>query len=64
MCDCPGTKQHEKEENVMNRAGKGTLRSSEWDEDEDLKKSEYFTMDYGWVRRRRPIHNKKIPFVP
>ncbi|XP_057777505.1 protein GOLVEN 6-like [Salvia miltiorrhiza] len=49
-----GTKQHEKEENVMNAAEK----------EEGPNKSEYFTMDYGWVKRRRPIHNKQIPFVP
>ncbi|GER40589.1 18S pre-ribosomal assembly protein gar2-related [Striga asiatica] len=24
-------------------------------------KSEYYTMDYNWLKRRRPIHNKHIP---
>ncbi|XP_011102108.1 uncharacterized protein LOC105180146 [Sesamum indicum] len=56
-----GTKQHGKQENVMQDARKGTWR--EWVE-EGTNKSEYFSMDYGWVRRRRPIHNKHIPFVP
>ncbi|KAL7110429.1 hypothetical protein ACP275_05G025400 [Erythranthe tilingii] len=41
-----------KEENVVNKkaGGKGA--------------SEYLTVDYNWVRRRRPIHNKQIPFLP
>ncbi|XP_057809905.1 protein GOLVEN 6-like [Salvia miltiorrhiza] len=51
-----GEKKIEKEEDVM----RGTWR--EWVERPN--KSEYFTMDYSWVRRRRPIHNKQIPFVP
>ncbi|XP_011070896.1 uncharacterized protein LOC105156464 [Sesamum indicum] len=60
-----GKKRHnEKEENMMvhdeQAAGRGTWR--EWVE--SPRRSEYFTMDYAWVRRRRPIHNKKIPFVP
>ncbi|KAL0446972.1 UNVERIFIED_CONTAM: hypothetical protein Slati_1825100 [Sesamum latifolium] len=59
-------KRHdEKEEKMMvqhdeQAAGRGTWR--EWVE--SPRRSEYFSMDYAWVRRRRPIHNKKIPFVP
>ncbi|KAK4381509.1 hypothetical protein Sango_2960700 [Sesamum angolense] len=57
-------RQDEKEENMRvhdeQAAGGGTWR--EWVE--SPRRSEYFTMDYAWVRRRRPIHNKKIPFVP
>ncbi|XP_047964046.1 protein GOLVEN 6-like [Salvia hispanica] len=53
-----GTKQHEKEENFIN------AKEEDDDEEEGSNKSEYFTMDYRWVRRRRPIHNKQIPFVP
>ncbi|KAL0327093.1 UNVERIFIED_CONTAM: hypothetical protein Sangu_1787300 [Sesamum angustifolium] len=57
-------RQDEKEENMRvhdeQAAGRGTWR--EWVE--SPRRSEYFTMDYAWVRRRRPIHNKKIPFVP
>ncbi|PIN16094.1 hypothetical protein CDL12_11261 [Handroanthus impetiginosus] len=57
-----GTKQHQKEENVIYAAEKETWK--EKDHENGPNKSEYFTMDYGWVRKRRPIHNKKIPFVP
>ncbi|XP_042055974.1 protein GOLVEN 6 [Salvia splendens] len=54
-----GTKQHEKEEKIINAE-----EENEEEEEEGPNKSEYFTMDYRWVRRRRPIHNKQIPFVP
>ncbi|KAL1556602.1 hypothetical protein AAHA92_12200 [Salvia divinorum] len=43
-------------EDVMARK-RGTWR--EWVESPN--KSEYFTMDYSWVRRRRPIHNNQMP---
>ncbi|KAH6802156.1 root meristem growth factor [Perilla frutescens var. frutescens] len=50
-----GPKKVEKDDVVINHAAKrGTWR--EWVERPN--KSEYFTMDYAWVRRRRPIHNK------
>lgn len=26
--------------------------------------SQFFTMDYSHVRRRRPIHNKSLPLAP
>ncbi|KAK4423659.1 hypothetical protein Salat_1948800 [Sesamum alatum] len=59
-----GKKRHENmvvhHHDDQQTAGKGTWR--EWIE--SPKRSEYFTMDYAWVRRRRPIHNKKIPFLP
>ncbi|KAL7149238.1 hypothetical protein ABFS83_05G026200 [Erythranthe nasuta] len=42
-----------KEENVVNRKAAGGKGASE-----------YLTVDYNWVRRRRPIHNKQIPFLP
>ncbi|KAL0408769.1 UNVERIFIED_CONTAM: hypothetical protein Sradi_1811300 [Sesamum radiatum] len=59
-------RQDEKGESMMVHddeqaaAGRGTWR--EWAE--SPRRSEYFSMDYAWVRRRRPIHNKKIPLVP
>ncbi|KAL7132649.1 hypothetical protein ABFS83_12G088900 [Erythranthe nasuta] len=56
------TKQHEYEENTIVAAEKG--RSRERVEEESSNKSEYFTMDYNWVRKRRPIHNKHVPFLP
>ncbi|KAL2546593.1 uncharacterized protein Fot_15826 [Forsythia ovata] len=54
-----GNKLHLKKDNLMH-AAKGTWR--EWVEGDN--KSEYFTMDYTWVRRRRPIHNKQVPVAP
>ncbi|XP_010320835.1 uncharacterized protein [Solanum lycopersicum] len=47
-------KEHEAAEMV--NARKGTRQ--EWVEGKDT--SEFFTMDYHWVRRRRPIHNKSV----
>ncbi|WOH13429.1 hypothetical protein DCAR_0832939 [Daucus carota subsp. sativus] len=35
----------------------------EWVE-EGSDSSQYFTMDYSRVRRRRPIHNKSLPVAP
>ncbi|KAL1568527.1 protein GOLVEN 6-like [Salvia divinorum] len=55
-----GGKGIEKEEEVMSTTKRGTWR--EWVESPN--KSEYFTMDYSWVGRRRPIHNKQIPLLP
>ncbi|KAL2559149.1 putative root meristem growth factor 8 [Forsythia ovata] len=57
----PGNKLHQKEKNLMH-PGKGTWKK--WTDHQGAKKSEYFTMDYGWVRRRRPIHNKHVPVGP
>ncbi|XP_009628025.1 uncharacterized protein LOC107812766 isoform X2 [Nicotiana tabacum] len=51
----PG-KEHEQEAAKMVKARKGTRQ--EWVEGKDT--SDFFTMDYHWVRRRRPIHNKSI----
>nr|GMD27385.1 probable root meristem growth factor 8 [Ipomoea batatas] len=49
------------------RLGRGHARKGtrqEWMEgsDRDTVTSEFYTMDYHWVRRRRPIHNKSFPF--
>ncbi|XP_042020712.1 uncharacterized protein LOC121768311 [Salvia splendens] len=57
--DSAGEKRIGKEDEVMTTK-RGTWR--EWVESPN--KSEYFTMDYSWVRRRRPIHNKHIPLIP
>ncbi|XP_049364961.1 uncharacterized protein LOC125829810 [Solanum verrucosum] len=46
-------KEHEGE---VVHARKGTRQ--EWVEGKDT--SDFYTMDYHWVRRRRPIHNKSI----
>ncbi|KAM4121324.1 hypothetical protein ACJW30_03G199600 [Castanea mollissima] len=40
---------------------KGTWR--EWVE-RGADESEFYTMDYSSVRRRRPIHNKSMPVTP
>ncbi|XP_057995719.1 protein GOLVEN 6 [Hevea brasiliensis] len=52
-------KPYQKEENVL-RGSRGTRQ--EWAEGTDT--SQYFTMDYSHVRRRRPIHNKALPVGP
>lgn len=44
---------------MINAAEKETWKSEGLKEEE-----EYSTMDYGWVKKRRPIHNKQIPFIP
>ncbi|KAK2635987.1 hypothetical protein Ddye_030779 [Dipteronia dyeriana] len=50
-----------KEEKVSHGNGsKGTWQ--EWVEGTDT--SQYFTMDYSHVKRRRPIHNKSLPVAP
>lgn len=53
---CSGNKLHQKEKNLMH--------PKKWTDHQGGKKSEYVTMDYSWVRRRRPIHNKHVPFGP
>nr|GMD25580.1 probable root meristem growth factor 8 [Ipomoea batatas]GMD51992.1 probable root meristem growth factor 8 [Ipomoea batatas] len=57
-----GEKRHGREGKVGRHARKGTRQ--EWMEgsDRDTDMSEFYTMDYHWVRRRRPIHNKSFPF--
>ncbi|XP_051145501.1 uncharacterized protein LOC127261270 [Andrographis paniculata] len=53
MMEAPSGK---KQENVM-QMGKGR--------EEGSKESEYLSsMDYVWVKRRRPIHNKQAPVLP
>ncbi|XP_044494715.1 protein GOLVEN 6-like isoform X1 [Mangifera indica] len=52
-------KTKNKEKGVMH-GSKGTWR--EWVEGTDT--SQYFTMDYSHVKRRRPIHNKALPVGP
>ncbi|MCD7467947.1 hypothetical protein HAX54_005657 [Datura stramonium] len=49
-------KEHEGEGAKKVHARKGTRQ--EWVEGKDT--SDFFTMDYHWVRRRRPIHNKSV----
>lgn len=56
--NCVG-KTNNKEKGVMH-GSKGTWR--EWVEGTDT--SQYFTMDYSHVKRRRPIHNKALPVGP
>ncbi|KAH7569947.1 hypothetical protein JRO89_XS05G0022300 [Xanthoceras sorbifolium] len=56
---CTG-KEKKKEEKVMVHGSKGTWQ--EWLERTET--SEYFTMDYSHVKRRRPIHNKSLPLAP
>ncbi|WVZ09206.1 hypothetical protein V8G54_013736 [Vigna mungo] len=52
-------KQYHRKQNMV-LGNKGTRQ--EWMEVDDP--SQYFTMDYTRVRRRRPIHNKKLPVGP
>ncbi|XP_047169561.1 uncharacterized protein LOC124838087 [Vigna umbellata] len=52
-------KQYHRKQNMV-LGNKGTRQ--EWMEVDDP--SQYFTMDYTRVRRRRPIHNKKVPVGP
>ncbi|XP_044490204.1 protein GOLVEN 6 [Mangifera indica] len=54
-----GKKTHNKEKGEMH-GSRGTWE--EWVERTDT--SEYFTMDYSNVKRRRPIHNKALPVGP
>ncbi|XP_051149364.1 uncharacterized protein LOC127264059 [Andrographis paniculata] len=59
--------QEEEEEVTLHQQQQQKLnqRSGTWREwIESPNKSDFFTMDYHWVRRRRPIHNKNFPFVP
>ncbi|WJX57964.1 hypothetical protein P8452_43468 [Trifolium repens] len=55
-----GGKESKKKQN-MEVGNKGTRQ--EWMEEAD-DPSQYFTMDYTRVKRRRPIHNKKLPVGP
>ncbi|CAI9768048.1 unnamed protein product [Fraxinus pennsylvanica] len=52
----PGNKLHQKEKNLMH--------PKKWTDHQRAKKSEYVTMNYSWVRQRRPIHNKHVPVSP
>ncbi|XP_040940696.1 protein GOLVEN 6 [Gossypium hirsutum] len=53
-------KAYQKERGTVH-ASRGTRQ--EWMESgTDI--SQYFTMDYSHVRRRRPIHNKSLPVGP
>jgi len=58
LCNITG-KQNMKKQN-MEVGTKGTRQ--EWMESDDP--SQYFTMDYNRVKRRRPIHNKQLPVGP
>ena len=53
-------KPDDKEAGLRRGRGDGTMQ--EWMERADL--SQFFTMDYSQVRRRRPIHNKSLPVGP
>ena len=62
MSDCNVTclgKPYDKEPGLRRGRG-GTMQ--EWMEGADM--SQFFTMDYSHVRRRRPIHNKSVPVGP
>ncbi|RDX91790.1 hypothetical protein CR513_26174, partial [Mucuna pruriens] len=52
-----GKQYHRKQNMVLGK--KGTRQ--EWMEVDVDDPSQYFTMDYTRVRRRRPIHNKQMP---
>ncbi|XP_062153850.1 protein GOLVEN 6 [Alnus glutinosa] len=52
--------ESKEKEQVVVHGSKGTWK--EWVEGGDT--SEYFTMDYSKVRRRRPVHNKSLPVGP
>ncbi|KAJ8774502.1 hypothetical protein K2173_016948 [Erythroxylum novogranatense] len=59
--DTSGDRKHQKENQKLRSERKGTWQ--EWIESTS-DKSQFFTMDYSHVRRRRPIHNKSIPVGP
>lgn len=48
----------DKKEGQVQKKDKGTWQ--EWIEG-NKDTSEFFTMDYSHVKRRRPIHNKSVP---
>ncbi|XP_028761902.1 probable root meristem growth factor 8 [Neltuma alba] len=56
----PGKEEEREQKTKVVGKKKGTRE--EWEEGDDP--SQYFTMDYSRVRRRRPIHNKNIPVAP
>lgn len=57
-----GKKQHK---DIRKRKHVAAIRTwREWVEAEGSDTSQYFTMDYSHVRRRRPIHNKSLPVAP
>lgn len=59
---CPGKSSKVDKEQVVVHGSKG----STWQEwmDEGADRSEFYTMDYSQVRRRRPVHNKSMPVGP
>ena len=57
---CPGKSNKKEQVNVVH-GSKGTWR--EWMEG-GAEASEFYTMDYSHVQRRRPIHNKSMPDAP
>ncbi|PON79777.1 hypothetical protein PanWU01x14_010090 [Parasponia andersonii] len=50
----------QKNKEVVLHGSRGTLQE-EWAEGTDA--SNFFTMDYAKVKRRRPIHNKSVPVL-
>lgn len=54
-----GNKPQRNKDEVVLHGSKGTWQ--EWAEGTDT--SNFFTMDYSKVKRRRPIHNKSIPVI-
>ncbi|GMY25793.1 probable root meristem growth factor 8 [Fagus crenata] len=56
----PGKSNKKEQVNVVH-GSKGTWR--EWMEG-GADASEFYTMDYSHVQRRRPIHNKSMPDAP
>jgi hypothetical protein len=59
---CPGKSSKVDKEQVVVHGSRG----STWQEwmDERADTSEFYTMDYSQVRRRRPVHNKSMPVGP
>ncbi|KAK8522695.1 hypothetical protein V6N12_056396 [Hibiscus sabdariffa] len=56
-------KAYQKEQATLGHGSRGTRQ--EWVESGSVADiSQYFTMDYSHVRRRRPIHNKSLPVGP
>ncbi|XP_022775752.1 probable root meristem growth factor 8 [Durio zibethinus] len=58
--DVSGKTYQKKEATV--HGSRGTRQ--QWMEEGGPDISQYFTMDYSQVKRRRPIHNKSLPVVP
>ena len=64
MLTCAGKADQKGGEKGHIHASSSRGTRQEWVEGSDVNVSQFFTMDYSHVRRRRPIHNKSLPVAP